>query len=262
MTGTDPEPPLREEWDGEILLLTLNRPDAYNAIDAGLRDALLAALDRADTERARCVVLRGAGRGFCAGADLKASAAARRGTEVAATMRPSTSRLAERIIACPVPVIASVHGVCAGVGLTLALAADHCVATEDAKFFAAFTKRALLADGAITYLLPRLVGLARARRMLLFGESVLAPEALELGMIGEVAGDLAEATSRRAGELAGLPTQALTLVKSMLNRSFDIGLDTVLFEERTGQGLLSTTDDYAEGVTAFRERRDARFTGR
>jgi 2-(1,2-epoxy-1,2-dihydrophenyl)acetyl-CoA isomerase len=195
--------------------------------------------------------------------DLKAGGGLR-GVELAATMRRSAGRVTERMITTPLPVVTAVHGVCAGLGLTLALAADHCVATPDARFFAAFVKRSLVPDGATTYLLPRLVGLALARRMLLFGEEITASDGAAAGLISEIADaeTLLDVAQRRAEALASLPTQTIAYTKGMLSRSFDVDLATVLFEERHGQALLSTTADYAEGIAAFNEKRQAHFEGR
>ena len=253
----------REERDG-VVTLTLDRPESYNAIDPALRDALLASFASAEEAGARCIVLRGAGRGFCAGIDLKAGAGDRRGSEVMDYMRTSTQAIVRAVLTCPVPLVAAVHGVCAGVALVLALGADHCIAAEDARLSAPFVKRALVPDGATTYLLPRLVGAARARRMLLFGEDVGAGEALEWGMISEVvpADDLRAAAAARAVELASLPTAALRYTKGMLLRSFELDLESTLFEERAGQALMSTTADFEEGRASFLERRPPRFAGR
>ena len=117
---------------------------------------------RAESDGTTCIVLRGEGRGFCAGMDLRAGGA-NRGVDLAQAMARSSSRLTERILRTSVPIVSAVHGACAGLGLTLALAADHCVAAEDARFVAAFVGRSLVPDGAIALLLPRLVGTARAR---------------------------------------------------------------------------------------------------
>jgi 2-(1,2-epoxy-1,2-dihydrophenyl)acetyl-CoA isomerase len=250
------------ERSGGVAHFVLNRPDAYNAIDAALRDQLLDAFDAAESDGTTCVVLRGKGRGFCAGMDLRAGGG-QRGVDLAQAMARSSSRLTERILRSSVPIVSAVHGACAGLGLTLALAADHCVAAEDARFVAAFVARSLVPDGAISLLLPRLVGAARARRMLLFGDAVGAADAYEWGMIGELAeeGDLVERAQARAEALGLLPSHVVRYTRSLLTRSFDIGLETVLFEEQLAQGVVSTSNDYAEGATAFFEKRPPRFTG-
>lgn len=254
---------LLEETAAGVVALTLNRPDAYNAIDPELRTALLDALARAEHDAARCIVLRGAGRGFCAGIDLKAGSGGITGHELMAYMETSTQAIVRAVLTCPIPIVTAVHGVCAGVALVLALGADLCVAADDARFSAPFVKRSLVPDGASIYLLPRLVGTARAKRMLLFGEDVEAPAALAAGMIGEVTtpDTLDETAAGRAAELAALPAAAIRSTKAMLLRSFELDLESALFEERAGQALVSTTDDYAEGVAAFLERRPPRFGG-
>jgi 2-(1,2-epoxy-1,2-dihydrophenyl)acetyl-CoA isomerase len=244
-----------------VVTLTLNRPDAYNAIDPDLRDALVDAIRRAETTGARCLVVRGAGRGFCAGIDLKSGSGGVTGHELMGYMRASTQAIVRAVLTCPVPIVTAVHGVCAGVSLVLALGADHCIATDDARFSAPFVQRALIPDGASIYLLPRIVGTARAKRMLLLGEDVPAVEALAIGMIGEVvAADAINATiERRAAQLAALPAATLRYTKAMLLRSFELDLESALFEERAGQALMSTTPDYAEGAAAFLESRPPRF---
>jgi 2-(1,2-epoxy-1,2-dihydrophenyl)acetyl-CoA isomerase len=250
------------ERSGGVAEFQLNRPDAYNAIDGALRDQLLDALDAGESDGTTCIVLRGSGPGFCAGMDLRAGGG-RRGVELTHAMAQSSSRLTERLLRTSVPIVAAVHGACAGLGLTLALAADHCVAAEDARFVASFVRRSLVPDGAISILLPRLVGAARARRMLLFGDEVSAADAYEWGMIGELAEptDLVERAQKRAQALGMLPPHVVRYTRSLLVRSFDIGLETVLFEEQLAQGVVSTSTDYVEGATAFFERRPPRFTG-
>jgi 2-(1,2-epoxy-1,2-dihydrophenyl)acetyl-CoA isomerase len=252
---------LEEPGPDGVVTLTLNRPEAYNAINPALRDALLAALARAADDGTRAIVLQGTGRGFCAGIDLKEGAGGRQGMAVMDYMRTSTQALVRAVLESPVPIVTAVHGVCAGVALVLALGADHCVAAEDARLSAPFVKRGLIPDGATTFLLPRLIGAARARRLLLFGEDVTATDAVAAGMIAEaVAGQrLAEVAKARAAELAALPAGALRYTRSMLARSFELDLATTLFEERAGQGLISTGVDFAEGAAAFRERRPPKF---
>ncbi|MCU1344797.1 MAG: echA11 [Acidimicrobiia bacterium] len=250
-----------ERVDGRVVTLTLNRPDAYNAINPDLRQALVDGFGRAEANNAGCVVIRGAGRGFCAGIDLKAGSGGVKGPELMDYMRHSTQSIVRAVLTCPVPVITAVHGVCAGVALVLALGADHCIAVDSARFSAPFVHRALVTDGASAYLLPRLVGIARAKRMLLFGEDVNAVDAEAMGMIGEVASaeEFDAAIDRRAQALAALPTATLKYTKSMLLRSFELDLESALFEERAGQALMSTSADYAEGISAFLERRTPQF---
>jgi 2-(1,2-epoxy-1,2-dihydrophenyl)acetyl-CoA isomerase len=252
---------LLREADGGVVTLTLNRPESYNALDTTLRDALLDAIRGAEVDGERCIVLRGAGRGFCAGIDLKGGAGNATGYDVMNYMRTSTQAIVRTVLASPVPIVTAVHGVCAGVALVLALGADHCVASTDARLSAPFVARSLVPDGASIYLLPRLVGTARARRMLLFGEDVGAPEAFAAGMIGEVVDPVdLDATARdRAARLAALPVAAIQFTRSMLLRSFELDLESALFEERAGQALMSTTADFAEGRAAFLERRPPRF---
>jgi 2-(1,2-epoxy-1,2-dihydrophenyl)acetyl-CoA isomerase len=177
---------LDESLDGSVLRLSLNRPDRYNAIDPELRDLLVDAFDTATERGARAIVVRGHGRGFCAGADLKADAAEYYGIEVEEHMTRSTYRLARAVMNCRVPVVAAVHGACAGIGLTLALGADLCIAAEGARFVGAFIQRSLVPDGAAARLLPRIIGYSRAREFLLLGQTIDADEALSLKMVSRV----------------------------------------------------------------------------
>ncbi|MCU1455135.1 MAG: enoyl-CoA hydratase [Acidimicrobiales bacterium] len=254
---------LLTERRGAVLHLTLDRPDAYNAIDPELRDGLISALDAAEGDGARCIVIRGNGRGFSAGADMKSSNADLRGIDIMILMRGSTQRLVRAVLGCPVPIVTAVHGACAGVSLTLALASDYCIATEDARFIAAFVQRGLVPDGAATYLLPRLVGMGRAKRFLLLGETMTAAEAEAAGIVAEVVApdQLATAADAAAARFAALPTRTLGYTKQMLARSFELDLDSTLLEERAGQALVGTTDDSREGIAAFREKRPPVYRG-
>ena len=250
--------------DGGVLSLTLNRPERYNAIDPELRDRLVEAFDTAAERGARAIVLRGTGRGFCAGADLKADASEYYGIEVEQHMAQSTYRLARAVINCRVPVVAAVHGACAGIGLTLALGADLCIAADSARFVGAFIQRSLVPDGGAARLLPRIIGYSRAREFLLLGQTIDANEALSLTMVSKVVpeGDLETAAADAAREFLALPTVAIGYTKQLLNRSFELDLESFLFEERMIQAMLSTTADKAEGLAAFREQRPAHFEGR
>jgi len=247
-----------------VLALTLNRPDQYNAIDPELRDLLVDAFDTAGERGARAIVVRGHGRGFCAGVDLNADAADYYGVEVEQHMTRSTYRLARSVINCRVPVIAAVHGACAGIGLTLALGADLCIASENARFIGAFIQRSLVPDAAAARLLPRIIGYSRAREFLLFGQTIEADEALALHMVSRIvaADELVAAADDAARELAAMPTVAIGYTKQLLNRSFELDLESFLFEERMIQAMLSTTADKAEGIAAFREKRSPNYEGR
>ncbi len=244
--------------------MTLNRPDKYNTIDPELRDLLVDAFDTAGDRGARAVIVRGSGRGFCAGVDLNADAADYYGTEVEQHMTRSTYRLARSVINCRVPVIAAVHGACAGIGLTLALGADVIIAADDARFVGAFIQRSLVPDGAAARLLPRIIGYSRARQFLLFGQTIEADEALALHMVAQVVptSELVTVAESLARELAAMPSLALGYTKQLLNRSFELDLESFLFEERMIQALLSTTADKAEGIAAFREKRSPNYEGR
>ncbi|GMU77397.1 MAG: enoyl-CoA hydratase [Acidimicrobiia bacterium] len=255
---------LRTSLDDGVLRLTLDRPDRYNAIDPDLREALIDAFDTASDRGARAVLVHGEGKGFCAGADLQSDAAALMGVDVERLMQGSTYRLVRSVLHCRVPVVAAVHGAAAGIGLTLALGADVCVAADDARFIGSFVQRALVPDGAVARLLPRIIGYARAREFLLLGQTIDAPEAVALRMIARTvpADELLAAALATAREFAVLPTATLALTKQLLNRSFELDLESFLFEERALQALVSTTADKAEGVAAFREKRDPSYEGR
>jgi 2-(1,2-epoxy-1,2-dihydrophenyl)acetyl-CoA isomerase len=227
-----------------VLDLVLDRPERYNAIDSDLRDALIDAFDGAPDQGARAIVVRGAGKGFCAGADLKETGAGVAGVDLERRMAASSYRLARAVLLCRVPVVAAVHGACAGIGLTLALGADLCVAAADARFTAPFVTRGLVPDGALARLLPRIIGHARSREFLLLGRTIEASEALTLGMIARTvaASELVDSALATAREFASLPTDAITYTKHLLNRAFELDLESFLFEERAIQALLSTGD--------------------
>jgi 2-(1,2-epoxy-1,2-dihydrophenyl)acetyl-CoA isomerase len=254
---------LLAERRADVLHLTLNRPSAYNAINPALRDRLIGALDSAEEQGVRAILLSGSGRGFCSGADLKDSAPAGPGLDTTRVMRLSTQRLVRAYLDCPVPIVAAVHGVAAGIGLTLAFGADLCLAASDASFLPAFVQRAIVPDGGIAFLLPRIIGMARTKDFLMRGGPLGADRAAAMGLIAEAvpADDLGRAGAEAAGQLAAMPTATLALLKQMLAHSFDLDLSGTLFAERAAQGLASATDDAREGKRAFAERRPADFTG-
>jgi len=252
------------ERRGDVLDVVLDRPEAYNSINPELRDALVDVFDTAEDNGVRAIVIRGNGRGFCAGADLKAARPTTPGVATTQRMRMSTQKLVRSFLDCPVPVVSAVHGVAAGIGLTLALGADLCIAADDAKFTPAFVQRAIVPDGGIAHWMPRLVGMALTKDFLMRGEPWPASKAAELHLISRIvpADDLVRAAYETAEHLAQMPTVTLSLLKQMLAQSFDTDLVATLLAERTAQGLSAITEDAGEGTRAFIEKRPAVFTGR
>jgi 2-(1,2-epoxy-1,2-dihydrophenyl)acetyl-CoA isomerase len=252
---------LTASGDG-VLTVTLNRPDALNALNATMRRELLAAVKSAAKDDAtRAVVLTGAGRGFCAGADLRGSSAERDFRRVLTT---EYNPLIEAIRGLPKPVVAAVNGVAAGAGVSLALSADLVVAAEDARFVPAFSRIGLVPDSGLARILVRGVGRHRAFEILMGERQLGADDARDLGLVAAVVpGDrLPEVASALAARLAAGPTHAIGLTKRLLNAAEDASLAEALATEAALQDLAGRSDDHAEGVAAFSEKRDPTFRGR
>lgn len=252
---------LVEPRDGWVKL-TLNRPSRLNAFNDDLHLALSTALiDAAADATCRAVLLTGAGRGFCAGHDLAAVAG---DGDLAATVDRFYNPLIRRLRALPKPVVCAVNGVAAGAGANIALACDIVLAARSAQFIQSFAKIGLVPDSGGTHVLPRLVGGARARALMLLGEPVKAEQAEAWGLIWKAVDDQALLTDAEAltTHLATQPTFGLALTKALLNVSTTNTLDTQLDLERDAQGRAGRTHDYAEGVRAFAEKRTPSFTGR
>lgn len=248
--------------DGTVVTLTLNRPDALNALNADLRTALLAAVKAAARDDAvRALVITGAGRGFCAGADLRGGSGERAFRRV---LRAEYNPLIEMIRGCPKPVIAAVNGVAAGAGFSLALATDLVVASEDARFVPAFHRIGLVPDSGLARVLVRTLGRHRALEILL-GERHLDARAAEAaGLVAAVvpAETLAATAAQLAQRLAGGPTRGIALTKRLLAQAEDATLAETLEAEAALQAVAGRTEDHAEGVAAFSEKRDPSFRGR
>ena len=258
----DPAESLLIETDAGARTLTLNRPESLNALDAALRKALSGAMKEAARDEAvRAVVITGAGRAFCAGADLRGGATER---EFRRVLTAEYNPLIESLRALPKPVIASVNGVAAGAGMSLALAADLVVAAEDARFVPAFARIGLVPDSGLTRTLVRTLGRHRATEVLLGERKLGADDALAAGLVAAVVpGDrLAEVTRELAHRLATGPTVAIGLTKRLVNAAEDADLGASLGAEAAFQDLAGRTEDHAEGVTAFTEKRDPTFRGR
>lgn len=248
-----------------VMTITLNRPDVLNAIDdallAGLRDALVEA--RAD-ETVRAVVLTGAGRGFCAGADLAAGGMRTGRVDTAQALRDRYHPVVLAMRQLPKPIVGAVNGVAAGAGMSFALACDVVLAAESATFLQAFTRIGLVPDCGSTWFLPRLVGDVRARALIMLADRIPARDALQYGLVWRVLPDdaLAAEAQATAARLASMPTRAYALVKQALVASAGQGLADQLETEAALQAQASATEDFREGVAAFLAKRPPRFTGR
>jgi 2-(1,2-epoxy-1,2-dihydrophenyl)acetyl-CoA isomerase len=259
--------------DGGVVWITLDRPEAANAIAPGQRDRIVDLLEDASARVAvRAVVLTATGRHFCTGADLRHSspppsrpdgAPERVAGDVARMIQTGAQRLVAAVLDCDKPVIAAVNGTAAGIGAHLALACDLVIAADTARFIEVFARRGLVPDGGGCWLLPRLVGLQRAKELVFFGDELPAAEAERLGLVNRVvpADEVAGVAGAWAARLAAGPTRAIGLSKGLLNRSLDSDRATAFREEALAQEINMTTQDANEGVAAFVERRDAEYRG-
>ena len=256
---------LFEKADG-VADVALNRPKKLNAFDGTMHEELYAALEEAASDEAvRCVVLRGEGRGFSAGADLAGILEGSDGPpDLGEYLRNTYGRLVKRMVSTEKPIVASLHGPVYGAGVGIALACDLRIAAQSARFSVAFIKIGLMPDAGVSFLLPRVVGLGRALEMSLLGDPVEADEALRIGLVNRVVPDesLAEETAALASRLAAMPTAAIGRTKGAFHASFEADLETALEREAEGQTFCGYTADHKEGVAAFFEKREARFSGR
>ena len=254
---------LRYEIADGIATITLDRPGALNALTVPLKLELLAALRSVARDRGvRAVVLTGAGRAFCAGQDLKERLepdAAPLEVEVRDRYNPIITAMRR----LDQPIVGAINGVAAGAGASLAFACDVRIAAEGASFVLAFGRIGLVPDSGATWFLPRLVGPAKAAELALLGESLSAAEAERFGLVARVvpAEALAAEARSMALRLAGLAPLALALTKRALERSWSVDLERALEDEAYRQGIAGATDDHAEGLAAFVEKRPPRFTG-
>ncbi|MEI5522387.1 enoyl-CoA hydratase-related protein [Streptomyces brasiliscabiei] len=256
--------------DNAVSWITLNRPEAMNALTPDQRERLIGLLSDASADPAvRAVVITATGRGFCAGADLRGSGAGAGGGQrvpgdVARMIRLGAQRLVGAVLDCEKPVIAAVNGTAAGLGAHLALACDLVLAAEEARFIEVFVRRGLVPDGGGAYLLPRLVGPQRAKELMFFGDALSAADAERLGLVNRVvpAQELEKTAREWAERLAAGPTRALALTKQLVNTSLDTDRATAFAAEAAAQEINMTTADAQEGVASFVERRTPRFEGR
>jgi 2-(1,2-epoxy-1,2-dihydrophenyl)acetyl-CoA isomerase len=248
--------------DGGVMTITLNRPDVLNAFDRALQEGFRDALKDARDAEVRAVVLTGAGRGFCVGQDLKEFQDG--AGDLAGRLRSTYNRNVLALRSLEKPVIAAVNGPAAGAGLALAAACDIRIAADSATFVPAFINIGLIPDTGASYFVPRLLGYEKAFEWLCSGKSLTAADAHAWGFVAEVveAGKLASRVAEVAAELAALPTRAIGMTKRLLDHAASSTLQEQLELEAQLQAAAAESEDFAEGVAAFLEKRDPRFTGR
>jgi 2-(1,2-epoxy-1,2-dihydrophenyl)acetyl-CoA isomerase len=248
------------ERDGAVQTITLNRPEKLNAFTRTLHEELHAALEEARDPAVRAVVVTGAGRGFSAGQDLGAF---RESGDVAAMLRATYHVNVMAIRALEKPVIAAVNGVCAGAGLSLACACDIRLASDLAFFVPGFVGIGLIPDSGGSYFIQRLLGTARAFEWMTSNRRLTAAEAHAWGLVSEVveADSFGARVAERAAELAAAPTRAIALTKRLYDEAATATLEEQLEREALTQAEAAQTNDFREGVAAFGEKREARFSG-
>ena len=266
MTGERATPAftaLRYEVADAVATITLDRPEALNALTIALKTELLAAFRAVARDRGvRAVVLTGAGRAFCAGQDLKERFQPD-AAPLAVELRERYNPIIAAMRRLDQPIVGAINGVAAGAGASIAFACDIRVAAEGASFVLAFGRIGLVPDSGATWFLPRLVGAAKAAELALLGETLSAAGAERFGLVARVvpAEALADEAKAMAVRLAGLAPRALALTKRALEWNASLGLDAALEDEAYRQGIAGATADHAEGLAAFLEKRPPRFSG-
>ena len=263
----DPTLSVTFEKRGAVALVTLNRPQALNSFTRQMHHDLWAAFDQAEADpEIRAMVLTGAGRGFCAGADLSEFdftpgpdmvKRADPGPIIDQAFNPTT----RRIQALRMPVVAAVNGVAAGAGASIAMACDIVIAAPQASFIQAFSKIGLIPDAGGSWFLVERLGLARATALAMTGDKLSAEQAQQWGLVWQVDADCVAAAWAMAERLAAMPTQALVATRALLRDASQRTLSAHLDVERDTQSQLGRTHDYIEGVTAFLQKRPAQFKG-
>lgn len=245
-----------------VYSITLNRPDSLNAFNTEMLMELQQAFKEAAGDDVRCVVLTGAGKGFCSGQDLKDFQKDKKTFKEA--LEEKYNPLIRQMSALPKPIICGINGVAAGAGLSLALACDFRIAVESAQLIEVFINVGLVPDSGSTFTLPRIVGLAKAFQMCATGERITGAEAKRLGLVNVVVSNqeiLNLALERYAKKFASAPTKSIGMLKQLLNKSFSSSLDVALNEEAIAQNVAGESNDYKEGVNSFLEKRKPKFSG-
>ena len=244
-----------------VMTLVMNRPDRLNALSAAMLDEMRDAVEKAPGQGARCLLVTGEGRGFSSGADLVSGGGLP--DDAGLALEKHFNPLVEALFDLPIPVVAAVNGPAAGAGCSLALCADLVVAARSAYFLQAFVNIGLIPDAGATWLLPRLVGRARALEMMMLGDRLGAEQALDWGLVSRVVDDedLAPETVALATRLAEGPTVALGLIRKLVRQSSHQYLDQALAEERSAQREAGRTEDFRAAVAAFLTKTPPRFRG-
>lgn len=275
MSDAPLEEQLQHRVENSVAWITLNRPESGNAITPDVRNRMIDLLDEASGSLAvRAVVITAAGpKHFCTGADLRANRPAMvqevegapdRPVGTAARMiRTGIQRLISAILDCEKPVLCALNGTAAGGGAQIAIACDLIVAADNARIIEVFVRRGLIPDGGGCYMLPRRIGLQKAKEMVFFGDDLGAAEAERIGLVNKVvpAGELEATAKEWAERLASGPTTTIGLAKRLLNRSLDVDRASAFAEEQWGVELVGHTVDQGEGVASFVERRPTEFKG-
>jgi 2-(1,2-epoxy-1,2-dihydrophenyl)acetyl-CoA isomerase len=252
------------ERRGSIAILTLNNPERYNALGGSLLNDLDAALDEVLGEpRARAVVLTGAGKGFCSGAQFGGDTFGA-GEGIAEKMRGSINPVIEKMRHLPIPVVVAMNGAAAGAGVGIALAGDIVIAARSARFILSFVRLGAALDGGTSLFLQRSIGAARARALALLGEPLAAETAAQWGLIWKAVddADLLNEAMAVAQKLADGPPVSLGLIKGQIEAAWSSSLASTLDDEASSQARAFVTEDLREGAAAFVQKRPARFTGR
>ena len=252
------------ENKNNVLVITLNRPENYNAFDEKMRMELLDALKSAERDKlVRAIVIRGAGeKAFSSGQDLKEYSIVKK--SIREIIEKSYNPIIKLIRTIEKPIIGMINGVAAGAGFSIALACDMRIMSSSAKLIQAFVRIGLVADSGSHFFLPRLVGMARAFEYATTGREISAEEALQVGLVNKIfpINELENETLKIATQFAEGPTKAIGIIKRTLNKSLASDLETLLAYEAQMQELASKTEDHAEGVKAFLEKRKAIFLGK
>ena len=252
--------------DGVATLL-LDRPEALNALRHNTLVEIIEALDQVRQSAARALLITGAGRAFCSGADLASGAAPPKHPDTprdgGMVLERYYNPIAERLAALPMPVVAAVNGMAVGAGCSIALAADFVLAARSAQFLLAFAKVGLVPDAGLTWMLPRLIGRVRAVRLMMLGERISAEQAADWGMIHDVVDDdqLTSAATALVAKLASGPTLAYALIRRGVHDALQSSFAETLRMEYEAQRQAAGSDDFRECVAAFREKRTPRYLG-